>query len=87
MKICLCCKQREIKPTFSFYCRRCYIDLQQRYGLNETYYITYFKTMYKKQVIEKECSHNTLFEIHNHYQYKLHLTDKPLAVLLEVLLS
>ena len=42
--------------------------------------------MYPKKVIEKHCSHNSLFEIHNHYQYNLHLTDKPLAELLEVIL-
>ena len=86
MEICFCCKQNEIKPTFSFYCRWCYIYLQQRYGLHDTDYITYFKTMYHKKVIEKDCSHNSLFEIHNHYQYNLHLTDKPLAELLEVVL-
>ena len=42
--------------------------------------------MYNKKIIEKDCSRNSLFEIHNHYQYNLHLTDKPLAELLEVIL-
>ena len=87
MKISLCCKQSEIKPTFSSYCRWCYIYLQQRYGLNDTNCITYFKTMYNKKVFGKDCAHNILFEIHNHYKYNLHLTDKPLAELLEVVLS
>ena len=58
MKMCLCCKRNEIKPRFSFYCRWCYIYLQQSYGLDDTDYITYFKTMYNKKVIEKDCSYN-----------------------------
>ena len=36
MKICLCCKQCEIKPTFSFYCRWCYNYLQQKYNIDIT---------------------------------------------------
>ena len=60
-----------------------FLYVQQRYGLNDTDYITYFKTMYNKEVIESDCAHDSLFEIHNHYKYNLHLTDKPLAELLE----
>ena len=76
------CKQCDITPTFSVYCRWCYIYLQQRYGLDDTYYINYFKIMYNKQVIEKDSSHNSFFEIHTS---NLRLIDKPLAELLEAM--
>ena len=50
MKVCLCCKQNEIKHTFSFYCRWCCGYLQQRYGIAVMDYIIYFETMYNKIV-------------------------------------
>ena len=86
MRICMCCKQGYIKPTLSFYCRFCYIYLQQRYGVSVTDYIVYFETMYDRIVPVQDCSYNSLHEIHNHFQGYLHVTDKPLAELLETIL-
>lgn len=86
MKICLCCKQCEIKPTFSFYCRRCYNLLQKKYNLNIVDYIRYFQIMYNERFVEEDCRFNSLHEIHKHFQYNLQVTDKPLAELLEVIL-
>ena len=57
MKIRLCCKQSEIKPAFSFYCRWCYICLQQRYGIDVNDYKFYFKTMYNIQVHVDDCEY------------------------------
>ena len=86
MKVCLCCNQCDIKPTFSFSSRWCYIYLQQRYGLDDTDYIKHFKIMYNKKAVEKYSSYNSLFEIHNNYEFNLRITDKPLAELLEAIL-
>lgn len=86
MKICLCCKQCETKPTFSFYCRRCYNLLQKKYSLSIDDYIIYFQIMYNQIVPEQDCSFRSLKAIHNHFQHNLHVTDKPLAELLEVIL-
>ena len=76
MKMCLWCKQNESKPTLSFYCRWCYIYLQQRYGLNVDDYKLYSKTMYNKKVIVYDCEYKSLYDIHNHFLCNLHLTDK-----------
>ena len=86
MKICLCCKQCEIKPTFSFYCRWCYNYLEQKYSLKIEDYITYFQIMYNKIVPVEDCKFSSLKTIHNHFQHNLKVTDKPLAELLEVIL-
>ena len=86
MRICMCCKQSHIKHTFSFYCRFCYIYLQQRYAISVTDYIVYFETMYDKIVHVQDCSYNSLHKIHNRFQCYLLVTDKPLAELLETIL-
>ena len=86
MKIRMCRQQNDIKPTFSFYCRWCYHYLQQKSGLDVKDYITYFKMTYNRKVLVEDCSYKRLHEIHNHFQYKLRVTDKPLAELLEILL-
>ena len=83
----MCCNQSGIKPKFSFYCRFCYNYLQQKYGLDVNDYITYFKFMYNKKVHVEDCSYNSLHEVHNHFQYNLRVTDRPLAELLETILS
>ena len=86
MKICLCCKQNEIKPTFSFYCRWCCGYLQQRCGLAVMDYIIYFETMYNKIVPVEDCSYKSVNEIHNRFTYNLRITDIPLAEFLEAIL-
>ena len=86
MKICLCCKQSEVKPTFSFYCRRCYNYLQQKYSLSIEDYITYFQLMYNKIVPVEDCNFGNFTALHDHFQHNLKVTDKPLAELLEVIL-
>ena len=86
MKICSCCKQCEIKPTFSFYCRWCYNYLEQRYSIDIADYITYFQVMYNKIVPVEDCKFGSLKAIHKHFQHNLQVTDKPLAELLEVIL-
>ena len=86
MKICLCCEQREIKPTLSFYCRWCYHYLQQKYSLNTEDYIHYFQIMYNNRVPVEDCKFKNCSAMHNHFQYNLKVTDKPLAELLEVIL-
>ena len=86
MKICLCCKQNEIKPTFSFCCRWCYIYLHHRYGIGVMDYLIYFETMYSKKVPGEDCEYKGLYEIHNHFLYNLRTTDKQLAGLLETIL-
>ena len=87
MKICLCCKQNEIKHTFSFSCRWCCGYLQQRYGIDVNGYIIYFKMMHNKKIHVKDCSCKSLREIHNQFMYTLRVTDKLLAELLEIILS
>ena len=82
----MCCKQSEIKLTFSFYYRWCYIYLQQRYGVDVMDYIIYFKIMYNKKVHVEDCEYKSLYEIHNHFLYNLRITDKQLAELLETIL-
>ena len=86
MKVCTCCKQSDIKPTFSFYCRICYNYLQQKYGIDVIDYIIYFELMYNKKVPVEDCAYNGLDEINNHFQYTLHVTDKKLVELLETIL-
>ena len=86
MRLCLCCKQCEIKPTFSFYCRKCYNLLQKKYNLNIVDYIRYFQTMYNESFIKEVFRFSSLHKIHKHFQYNLQVTDKPLAELLEVIL-
>ena len=86
MKICLCCKQREIKPTSSVYCRWCYNYLQQKCRLIIEDYITYLQIMYNKIVPVEDCKFGSLKAIHKHFQHNLQVTDKPLAELLEVIL-
>ena len=85
--MCLCCKQNDTKHTFSFYCRWCCGYLQQRYGLDVNDYIIYIKILYNKRVLVEDCSYKGLHEIHNRFQYNLHVTDSPLAELLETILS
>ena len=85
MKICVCCKQCEIKPTFSFYCRWCYNYLQQQYSIDIADYRIYFQVMYNKIVLVEDCEFGSLKAIHDHFQHNLHVTDKPLAELLEVI--
>ena len=87
MKICLCCKQNEIEPTFSFYCRWCCGNLQQRCGLAVVDYRIHFETMYNKVVPVEDCSSKSLHEINNHFTYNLRITDRPLSELLETILS
>ena len=86
MKICFCCKQYEIKQTFSFYRRSCCGYLQKRCGLAVMDYIVYFETMYNKIVLVEDCSYKSLHEIHNHFTYNLRIIDRPLAELLEAIL-
>ena len=86
MTICLCCKQREIKPTFSFYCRWCYHYLQRKYSLNPEDYIIYFQIMYNNIVPIENCKFENFKAMHNHFQHNLKVTDHPLAELLEVIL-
>ena len=86
MKICLCCGQREIKPTFSFYCRGCYYYLQNKYSLKNKDYLNYFQIMYNNIVPIENCKFENFTTIHNHVQHYLKVTDKPLAELLEVIL-
>ena len=74
MKICSCCKQCEIKPTFSFYCRWCYNYLEQR-SLNIEDYIIYFQIMYNIIVPVEDCKFSSLKAIHKHFQHKLKVTD------------
>ena len=54
MKICMCCQQNDIKPTFSFYCRWCHHYLQQKYGLDLEDYIIYFKMAYNRKVFVED---------------------------------
>ena len=42
--------------------------------------------MYDKILSVKDCSYKGLTEIHNHFLCNLHVTDKPLAELLETIL-
>ena len=42
--------------------------------------------MYDKIVHVKDCSYTSLTEIHDHFLCNLHVTDKPLAELLEAIL-
>ena len=86
MRICMCCRNNHIKPTFSFFCRNSYIVLNRKYGLSVTDYILYFESMYDKIVDVKDCSYTSLTEIHNRFLCNLHVTDKPLAELLEAIL-
>ena len=86
MNTCMCCTRREIKPTFSFYCRWCYNYLQHKYSLNIADYIMYFQIMCNKIVPVGDCKSSSFNAIHNHFQHNLHVTDKPLSELLEVLL-
>ena len=86
MKICLCCKQNGIKPTFYFYCRWCCGYLQQRCGLAVMDYIICVETMYNKMVHVEDCSYKGVHEIHNHFTYSLRITDRPVAELLETIL-
>ena len=86
MKLCMCCKQSGIKPTFSFYCRLCYIYLQQRYGVAVMDYILYFETLRNNKVLVEVCEYESLCEIHNHFLYNLRITDKQVAELLETIL-
>lgn len=86
MQICLRCKRCKIKPTFSFYCRRCYKHLLQKCSITFADYITYFEIMYNRIIPVQGCKFNNFRTLHHHYQHNLHLTDKPLAELLEVIL-
>ena len=86
MRICLCCKRCEIKPTFSFDCRNCYILLQKKCNLNIVDYIRYFQIMYNESCIKEVFRFSSLHKIHKQFQYNLQVTDKPLAELLEVIL-
>ena len=79
-------KVHHIKLTFSSFCRNCYIVLNRKCGLSVEDYIVHFQTMYDKIVHVKDCSYTSLTEIHNHFLCNLHVTDKPLAELLEVIL-
>ena len=86
MQVCMCCKQSDIKPTFSFYCKWCYNYLQQKYGLDVNDYIVYFKITYRKIFLVEDCSCKSLHEIQNHFKYNLRVTDRPLAESLETIL-
>ena len=86
MKVCMCCTQRDIKPTFHFYCRWCYNYLQQIYGIDVVDYIIYFEIMYNNILLVEDCVYKSLCETHNHFQYNLRVTDKQLAELLETIL-
>ena len=86
MKNCLCCKQREIKPTFSFYCRGCYYYLQRKYSLKNKDYINYLQITYNNIVPVKDYKFKNFTAMHNHFHHNLKVTDKPLAELLEVIL-
>ena len=86
MTICVCCGQREIKPTFSLYCRVCYHYLQRKYSLNTEDYIIYFQIMYNNRIHIEHISFDSFTTIHDHVQHDLNITDKPLAELLEVIL-
>ena len=77
MKTCLCCKQNEIKPTFSFYCSFYENYLQNKYGPDVTDYITYFHILYNKTFNVEDCSFDNVHAIHNPFQYKLCVTEKP----------
>ena len=86
MSTCMCCKRSYVKLAFSFFCRNCYIVLNRKYGLSINDYIVYFETMYDITVPNKDCKYKSLTEIHNHFLCDLHITDKPLAELLEAIL-
>ena len=86
MNVYTCCKQSDIKPTFSFYCRWCYNYLQNKYGVDVIDYVIYFDIMYNRIVLVEDCACKSLYEIHNHFLYNLRVTDKQLAVLLETIL-
>ena len=62
-----------------------FLMLQNKYGLDVIDYITYFQIMYNKTFTVKDRSFNNLLAIHNHFQYKLLVTDKPLAELLDII--
>ena len=68
MKTCSCCKQNDVKPTFSFYCRFCYNYLQQKCNIDVADYVTYFQVTYNKIVSVEDCSFGTLRAIHDRFQ-------------------
>ena len=86
MKVCMCCKQSDIKPTFSFNRRWCYKYLQHKNGIDVIDYIIYFEIMYNKIAPVEDCAYKSLYEIHNRIQYNLRITDKQAAELLETTL-
>ena len=43
-------------------------------------------TCFSKLCIIEDCEYKSLYDVHNHFQYNLRLTDKQVAEMLETIL-
>ena len=84
--ICIRCQVNTLKPSFNFYCRRCYKYLDIVYKLNIDDYIAYFESTYRCSFNEEYCTFLRLDDIHHYFQNVLKITDKDLSEILEMIL-
>ncbi len=86
MSICIRCKMNGLRPSFNFYCRRCYKYLDIRYKLNIQDYISYFESSYRCDFTDEYEAFFRLDDIHHSFKNILKITDKDLSEILEMIL-
>ena len=84
--LCIRCKTNSIKPTFSFYCRRCYKYLDVKYKLTIEDYTDYFELTYRCNFTDEFLSFYRLTDLHNYFKHSLQITNKSLSQMLEIIL-
>ena len=86
MSLCIRCKVNSFKPTFSFYCRRCYKYLDVKFKLTIEDYTEYFELTYGCNFTDEFLAFYRLTDLHNYFQNSLRITDKTLSQMLEIIL-
>ncbi len=74
-----------LKPSFKFYCRRCYKYLDVKYRWNIEDYIAYFESSYRCSFMEECEAPFRLDDIHHYFKTLLEIIDKELSEILEMI--
>ena len=86
MSLCIRCKVNSFKPTFSFYCRRCYKYLGVKYKINIEDYTEYFELTYGCNFTAEFVAFYRLTDLHNYFRDSLQIKNKSLSHMLEIIL-
>ena len=86
MSLCTRCKVNSFKPTFCFYCRRCYKYLDVKYKLTIEDYTEYFELTYGCNFTNEFLSFYRLTDLHDDFRNSLQIPYKTLSQMLEIIL-